>query len=201
MPTWTRPLQPKVETSTTPGPRTGPGNGLSPTTRLRLRQALVAGLSLWAVAYLRADDPYGLLDHVSLPIHETGHLLFAPFGEFMGFLGGTLLQLLLPLAFCVHFLRRGDRYAAYVVLGWVAQNLWNVARYVADARAQELPLVGGGDHDWAYLLGRLDLLPHDRTIAGVVRVLGVMLFACAMILALHHAAPAGRDRPSTSPPA
>jgi hypothetical protein len=48
---------------------------------------------------------------------------------------------------------------------------------MADARAQELPLltVGDGDyviHDWAYLFGRLGVLEHDTAIAHAVRVLG-----------------------------
>ena len=32
-----------------------------------------------------------LLDGVNLAIHETGHLVFGPFGEFIGFAGGTNL--------------------------------------------------------------------------------------------------------------
>lgn len=162
---------------------------LPPATRVRAKRGLVLALCAWAVWHLRSADAWSLVDGVDLAIHETGHLVFAPFGEFVGYLGGTLLQLLLPLAFVVSFLRRGDRYAAYVVLAWVAQNLWNVARYVADARAQELPLVGGGDHDWAYLLGEMGLLAHDTALASAVRAAGVCLFACAMVMAWHHAAP------------
>jgi hypothetical protein len=148
-----------------------------------LRRVLVAGACVWAVLYLRSADAFGLLDSVDLPIHETGHLVFAPFGEFLQFAGGTVFQLLFPLTFVVYFLRRGDRFAGCFLLGWVAQNLWNVSRYVADARAQELPLVGGGEHDWAYLLGRMGLLAHDQGIASAVHAAGVLLFALAMLLA------------------
>lgn len=49
--------------------------------------------------------------------------------------GGTLFQLIVPLAFVVYFWRRGDRHAASVPLWWVGQNCWNIARYVADAHA------------------------------------------------------------------
>lgn len=31
---------------------------------------------------------------------------------------------------------------------WLGENLLNIARYLGDARAQVLPLVGGGEHDW-----------------------------------------------------
>lgn len=171
---------------------------LSPAALVRAKRGIVVLLCAWAVMHLRSAEGWSLIDGVDLAIHETGHLVFAPFGEFVGYLGGTLLQLLLPLAFVASFLRRGDRYAAYVVLAWVAQSLWNVARYVADARAQELPLVGGGDHDWAYLLGEMGMLPHDTALASALRAVGGCLFACVMVMAWHHAAPIAPS-PTVSP--
>jgi hypothetical protein len=75
-----------------------------------------------------------------------------------------------------------------VVCWWVAQNLWNVSVYVADARAQLLPLVGGGEHDWNYLLGRTGWLRHDLLLARLVHLGGTLLFAWAMFQAWHHAA-------------
>lgn len=154
------------------------------------RRALVLGLVALAAAYLRGAGPMRLLDGVDLAIHETGHLVFAPFGPFLGALGGTLLQLLLPMAFVASFLRRGERYAAAVTAGWVAQNLWHIAPYVADARAQALPLVGGGEHDWAYLLGEMGWLPLDVAIGETIRAVGICVFAMAMLLAWLEAAPA-----------
>lgn len=116
-----------------------------------------------------------LLDGVDLAIHETGHLVFGPFGEFIGFAGGTLFQLIMPATFVVYFVRRGDQHAASVALWWVGQNCGHIAYYAADARAQELPLVGGGEHDWNYLLGRLGLLAHDQGISRAIVVIGVLL--------------------------
>ncbi|MNG33104.1 hypothetical protein D3C84_1192700 [compost metagenome] len=48
---------------------------------------------------------------------------------------------------------------------------------MADARRQELPLVGGGDHDWAYILGNWGLLSWDTTLAMWLRALAVGLMA------------------------
>ena len=36
----------------------------------------------------------------------------------------------------------------------------------------DLPLVGGGDHDWNTILGRLNLLQFDTQIAGGLKVCG-----------------------------
>ena len=113
------------------------------------RLALTIALALYGIPSLLHPDAGRLLDSVDLAIHETGHLVFGPFGEVIGFAGGTLFQLIVPMAFVVYFFRRGDRHAATVPLWWVAQNCWNISVYVADARTQELPLVGGGEHDCA----------------------------------------------------
>ena len=124
---------------------------------------------------------YGWLDALDLAIHEAGHPLFGIFGEFIGFAGGTLMQLLVPIVFFAYFWRRGDRHAATVMAWWIAQNLWNIARYVADARAEELPLVGGGEHDWAYLLGELGLLRQDVAIAQAVHFAGVLILLWSVL--------------------
>jgi hypothetical protein len=161
------------------------------------RQLLVVALFVYGIVCLRDPGTFRLLDNVNLAIHETGHLVFAPFGEFVGFLGGTLFQLLFPLLFYLYFRRQQDRFAASVILWWVAQNLWNVSVYMADARAQRLPLVGGGEHDWAYLLGRMGLLEHDQTLANLVQFAGLLLFLWAVLRAFHFsAAPKAEHRPA-----
>jgi hypothetical protein len=50
-----------------------------------------------------------------------------------------------------------------------------------DARAQELPLVGGGEHDWAFLLERAGLLERDQAVAGAVYLIGVVLYGIAIV--------------------
>lgn len=155
----------------------------------RARLTLTAALALYGVYLLVQPDHYGWLDAVDLAIHEAGHLLFAPFGDVLRVLGGTLLQLLLPAAFVGYFTRRRDAHAASVALWWVAQSLWNVSVYVGDARAQELPLVGGGEHDWGYLLGQFGVLRYDATISAAIRVTGAVVFGYAVVRGL---ATAGR---------
>lgn len=176
---------------------------MSPGTTRTARLAFLAFLATYGVICLRAPGAGRLLDSVDLAIHETGHLVFAPFGEFMGFLGGTLFQLLLPAVFVVHFLRRGERFGAAVCLWWVAQNCWNISVYAADARAQELPLVGGGEHDWAYLLDALGWMAHDAAIAQIIHALGVVIFVIALgigFYATERAAQASNEPATTRPP-
>jgi hypothetical protein len=144
------------------------------------RFALTLILAVYGFQILRHPETGSLLDNLDLPIHETGHLVFRPFGDFMQFLGGTLFQLIMPAAFVVYFMRRRDRHAASVALWWIAQNLWNISVYIRDARAQELPLVGGGEHDWAYLLGHLGKLKQDQAIGHAVWKVGVVIYLIAI---------------------
>ena len=144
------------------------------------RTVLTTVLLLYGVAILRAGE-FAAIDNVNLPIHETGHILFGMFGELVTAMGGSLFQLILPAIFGGYFLRRRDQYAASVALWWVAENFWNVAIYIADAREQALPLVGGGEHDWAFILAELDVLRYDDRIAAIVRFVGIVVFVIAVL--------------------
>jgi hypothetical protein len=90
-------------------------------------------------------------------------------------------RLVLTAAFAVALWRQGDRHGATVPLWWLGQSCWNVSVYIQDARAQELPLVGGGEHDWAVILGELGLLQRDQAIGGAVYLAGVGIYAAAVI--------------------
>ena len=153
-------------------------------TTAHARLGLTIVLALYGIPSLLHPEEGRLLDSVDLAIHETGHLVFGPCGEVIGFVGGTLFQLIVPAAFVWYLLRRGDRHAATVPLWWVAQNLWNISVYVRDARTQELSLVGGGEHDWAFLLGHFGWLAHDRGIAQSVHALGALVYLLAIAMGL-----------------
>jgi hypothetical protein len=116
-------------------------------------------------------------DLVFIPIHEGGHLLFRMFGEWVAVAGGTFLQLFVPFALAVQFaFRRQPPGTAFCAFFFFEQFL-PVAIYMADARAQELPLLTIGDsedviHDWFYLFSHAGVLEHDTQIAAAFRFLG-----------------------------
>jgi hypothetical protein len=147
----------------------------------RWRAILTIILAVYGYRCLRAPGDYRWLDSLDLAIHETGHLVFGFAGETLMLLGGTLFQLAVPAAFVVALWRAGDRHGATVPLWWMGQNCWNISVYVRDARTQELPLVGGGEHDWAILLAEWDWLSRDQALADAVHLLGVVLYVFAII--------------------
>jgi len=151
--------------------------------RRRVRIAFLVLIAVYALARVRNPEYWDPLDDLNLAVHEAGHLVFSAFGETLTILGGSAFQVMVPLAFVGYFVRTKQRYAAAVTMTWVGVNLLNVARYIGDARAQNLPLLGGEDsiHDWWYLLINWDLLPRDLTIARWVHFAGVVAFLTAIV--------------------
>jgi hypothetical protein len=155
--------------------RPGRARGIRP-----LRLAFLVFLAVYGVVCIMDLKRGWLIQGVNLGVHETGHFVFAPFGEFMTALGGTLFQLIIPCMFLLYFLRRGDGFAVGVMLWWIAKNFWEISVYAGDAQARVLPLVGGGGHDWYYMLTELGWLQHTQLVAKVIHGIGVVVFGVGM---------------------
>ena len=151
----------------------------------------VSGAALLAVAFVSTlllgihwtsrDGWIPLLDSANLAFHEAGHPIIGAFSDRLMVYGGTIFQLAFPTVVAIHFARRGEPAGLAMAVVWLGENLLNVARYMADARAQELPLVGGGEHDWTEIFLRWGVLAKDVKIAGFTRWLGVALMVGAVV--------------------
>ena len=140
-----------------------------------LKLGFVLLVGLYGAVCALSPSTYRFLDRVDLVFHEAGHPIFGLFGEFIGILGGSLMQLLIPAIVVGYFFFHQQPYSGAVSLFWLAQSLFNVSVYVRDARAQALPLLGGEDtlHDWHFLLGRLHLLKWDLALGNLVYLAGL----------------------------
>ena len=144
------------------------------------RWALASWLTFYVLFLLYAlcnRSGFLLIDYVNLPVHEGGHLVFGWFGQTLGVLGGTLLQLLVPAALTVYFVSQRQPSGTAFCAFFFFENLLNISTYMADARAQQLTLVTVGDgedaiHDWFFLFSKLGVLEHDIEIAHLVRAVG-----------------------------
>ena len=120
-----------------------------------------------------------ILDSANLMFHEAGHPIFGLLSDRLMVYGGTLGQLTFPLVTFVRFLRQKNSVAAYLCFLWFVQNLWNISTYLADARAQVLPLIGGGEHDWTEILTRWNCLQNDTQLSRQLIFLGLILIFIA----------------------
>jgi len=148
---------------------------------------LLALLAWLGIRHLTDAEFWSPFAGVTFGVHELGHLFFSYLGEWMSVAGGSLAQVLLPLAAVVYFWRvRRDPFGAAVCGAWLAMSLANLAVYIGDARAESLDLVSfsedGAVHDWNYLLHTLGLIKQDRQIAAVVRFAGCLVLGGSVLL-------------------
>jgi len=116
-----------------------------PAAHVGMRALVLAGLAVWGMGLALsgiASNAAGnsVLHLVNLPFHEAGHIFFRLFGRFFTSLGGTLMQLLVPLlCLAVLLLKTRDAFGASVCAWWFGENFLDIAPYINDARAGTMP--------------------------------------------------------------
>lgn len=172
------------------------------------RGALLVVLVFYGIRLAAMDVPSwemasSLMHLPMVPIHEFGHILFRPFGEFMTLLGGSLFQAGLPLVFGGIFLvKNRDPYAAAVMMWWSAVAVMDIAPYVYDAQAPVHILLTGrtgdtGGHDFVDVLSDLGLVTRAQSVGYAVHrfgaaMLGASLAWAALIVAKQYRMRRGR---------
>ena len=156
------------------------------------RPAVIAWILFYigflAYAY-SAQGGFLFIDSANLVVHEGGHNLFGWFGSTLGLWGGTLLQWLVPLLLALSFFVQRQVPGFVFCMFFFFENWLYTATYMADARAQALPLVTTGDpdfveHDFHAIFSSLGVLDYDTRIAMMVRILGWCgMLACTVWLA------------------
>ncbi len=133
--------------------------------------------------YAVGSGPHFLiLDYANLMIHEAGHPLFGilggggedGFGHTLMVLGGTLLELIVPLACAVYFFFQRQAYGTAFSFFWFFENFLYIGVYMSDARTASQPLVGGDESDWTILFTHWNVLIHDTQIASATRAIGFL---------------------------
>lgn len=166
------------------------------------RPAIAAWVAFYVVFMAYAFSAHGgflFIDSANLVVHEGGHNLFGWFGPTLGLWGGTLLQWLVPFLLAAYFFTRRQITGFVFCLFFFFENWLYTATYMADARAQELPLVTTGDpdfveHDFHTIFSSLGVLNYDTKIAAMVRILGWLGMAATVAWL------ASRARPSAVQP-
>jgi len=183
----------------------------------RLRVYVGAGALVWCAIYgwfsFVRDTDVPVLFLMQLAVHELGHRVFAPFGDYTMVLMGSGSEILAPLLLGI------------VVLAWKRNPIgagacWAVAAaacqhtsmYMADAPRGEMMLIGGDESDWLRIFdGYWDALYKADIYAARMRTVGIVIwFAAVGVVAagmvLHHrkataAERAARVRPTATPSA
>ena len=121
---------------------------------------------------------------IDLVIHEAGHAFSLILPRFFSILGGSALQVILPAVCALTFLQQRHIASFAVALFWTGESVTDVAIYVADAKKQAVPLLGGDGtvHDWNYLLGQLHLLGWAPALGRLTFGVGILLITAALAI-------------------
>jgi len=135
------------------------------------------------------DGPFIWLHYPDLAIHETGHLLFMPFGRFLTVLGGSLTQIAFPAIFTGYFYYSQQFFSSALTLFWTGQNFMDVAVYMADAPYRALPLTGPNPdcHDWWQLFNMMNCMGQAELIAGITHWIGVLIYLASIVAGVYFA--------------
>lgn len=142
-----------------------PGDGFAPVSRGAVIGWGIAFATFLAYASMNRGE-FLFIDNANLMFHEAGHMVFGWAGYYTQILGGTIGQLLAPLACMLVFMRRGETVGVAATAFWGFENLLYVAAYMADARRSAMPLVGSDESDWTILFTHWGVIHHDLAIAA-----------------------------------
>lgn len=123
-----------------------------------------------------------------LYIHEAGHLIFSVFGDTMRIMGGSLMQILAPLAWFVVALREGSS-LKNTALVFTGVSIVDVSLYIKDAGMLQLPLIGGlskTHHDWATLMNNWGMIESSYAIGEIVFWIGMILCVYGLYAGVAH---------------
>jgi hypothetical protein len=155
--------------------------------------ALIAfwGFRLYGLDYRDGEMGTSFMHNILLVIHEAGHMIFMPFGEFMTILGGSLFQFLLPLICAGTLLwTNRDPFGAGLGVWWAGVSLLDLAPYIYDAREPQLIMLSGhtgedGPHDWIYLLETFGRLQQSQGYGAFVHTLGLLVMLLGLAWSAH----------------
>jgi hypothetical protein len=114
------------------------------------------------------------IDTVDIFVHEAGHLFFTPAGDVLYYLGGSIIQVVLPMAAAILLLGISTRSLSYC-LYWLGHNLANISVYIADAPKLELKMYSfHGLHDWYLICTTLGIMDQAGKLAQDVLYAGII---------------------------
>jgi hypothetical protein len=129
---------------------------------------------------------FHVVDAVDLVFHESGHTLLFWAPQTLEILGGSMMQILVPLVFVLYFALQRKYFSSSLLLFWLGYSIVNVSIYASDAFIRELPLLGGDGviHDWAYLSAELGLGKDVLVLAQFLSSTGIITILAGLTWSL-----------------
>ncbi len=148
---------------------------------------VIASFFIWYfMSSAFSTEKWHFIDNVDLIIHQAGHLIFLLFEELVTVIGGSFVQIAIPVALVAFFIFRKNYYLTSLLVMWLGYNLVNVSVYMADATTMLLPLPGWKPFpsDWNYIFGALNIMAWSKQVAFLVNIVGIIVIIIGAIFAI-----------------
>jgi len=125
---------------------------------------------------------------VQFGIHEAAHIVMAFLPPVMTAAAGSLSEIIFGGLITYAALRVKAYFAAIFSMLWLMLAMTSAGNYMADARAQQMPLIGPGEnpqHDWHFVFGQLGWLDYDTLIGGAAKMTGDIIGLVALLIGLY----------------
>lgn len=125
----------------------------------------------------------GGLYFVEFGVHEASHLVVAFLPSILVAAAGSFGEIAFTALIILAAWKAKSYFAMIFGALWMALAVNSVGRYMADARAQQLPLIGPGEtvqHDWHFVFAQLGWLDADTIIGTAIRGLGDLIGLVAL---------------------
>lgn len=134
--------------------------------------------------YFITTDTYTYLDYFHLIVHEAGHAMLGFIHEVVTALGGTIMQLIIPVLLIIYFFVNYMRKSLQAALFLEGHSFLNVSIYAADAKDMKLELFGppNAKHDWNWILTHFDALDYTGDVAMFFRIMAGFCFLAAILV-------------------
>ena len=112
---------------------------------------------------------------IEFGVHEASHIVTAFLPSIFTAAAGSIGEVSFTILLAVAVFRAKSYFAGAFSLLWVMLAMNSAGAYMADARTQQMQLVGLGpdpQHDWHYVFSQLGWLDWDTVIGNTVRVMG-----------------------------
>lgn len=124
---------------------------------------------------------------VEFGVHEASHIVVGFLPAILVAAAGSIGEMTFTWLLAYAAFRAKSYFAGIFSLLWVALAMTSAGNYMADARAQQLQLIGPGpdpQHDWHFVFGQLGWLDWDTLIGGTVRVIGDVAGLVGLVIGL-----------------
>lgn len=125
---------------------------------------------------------------VQFGVHEASHIVFGFLPAIIVAAAGSIGEIVFGSLIVYAAFRAKSYFAGIFGMLWLMLAMTSAGNYMADARAQSMPLMGPSEnpqHDWHFVFGQLGWLNADTFIGEAVKAAGMLIGLAGLVFGVY----------------